>query len=380
MSMTRIVRTVSVLIGLCYCAAAPAAVPTPHTHNVILVTLDGVRTQEIFGGLDAAIARHSAALSYSEIEAVRSRYDAATAESRRAALMPVFWRRLVPQGVLFGDAALGAPMRVQNAQCVSSPGYVEMNSGAARAEVLDNSPRRYPYRGALQVVAEELRLDFPLVAQIGSWDGFSLAASSRDGAFLMSGGFDLLPPAVSTPEIESLGRLRREVLDLWEEGSDDALSFRIATAYLKAQRPRLMWIGLGNSDDWAHADRYDRLLTYLNLADGWLGELWSMLQDLDAYRGRTTLIVTTDHGRGLRGEDWSEHDCAIPGSEAIWALVVGPDTPATGEAMHTGELHQGQIAATVLQYFGLGPEALDAGALPPLPGTLAPAAGGVSDR
>jgi arylsulfatase A-like enzyme len=161
-------------------------------------------------------------------------------------------------------------------------------------------------------------------------------------------------------------------MGLWEEGSNDTLTFRMAQAYLEKNRPRLLWLALVNSDDWAHADRYDRYLAYLHLADSLLGELWQTLQSLEGYRDRTTLIVTTDHGRGLQGADWAEHDITIPGSDDIWLAVIGPDTPDQGEVRAPGTLYQGQVAATLLQFFGLDKRALDPQALPPVPGTLVP--------
>ena len=112
---------------------------------------------------------------------------------------------------------------------------------------------------------------------------------------------------------------------------------------------------------------------YLHLADRLLGDLWDTLQSLDQYRDRTTLIVTTDHGRGLQGSDWAEHDLAIPGSEDIWVAVIGPDTPDVGEVTEPGIAYQGQVAATLLSALGLDPAGFDPAALPPLP--LGPAAG-----
>ena len=340
------------------------------TRNLVLVTLDGVRTEEIFAGVDEVIASHAVTQPYSDIAEVRGRFAGATPQARREALMPVLWGKLISQGVIFGNRDLGSPMRVQNPYCISAPGYTEMLTGAPRADVTTNDIRRYAHPTALEMVARKLQLPLGAVAQIGSWDGFASAAASRDHIILTTGAFDTLPARFSTPEADTLAGLRRDVLGLWEEGSEDVLSFRIAEAYMQANTPRLTWIGLGNSDDWAHADRYDRLLVYLNRVDHLIGELWDALQANPQYRDQTTLIITTDHGRGLTGKNWSEHDCSIPGSEWIWAVVVGPDTPATGEARNTPELHQGQVAATVLQFFGLPPSTLGPEARPALPSTL----------
>ena len=131
------------------------------------------------------------------------------------------------------------------------------------------------------------------------------------------------------------------------------------------------------SDDFHfHADRYDRLLEYLHLADGWLRDLWVTLQADEHYRDRTTLIITTDHGRGQGPADWAEHDQTIPGSESIWVAVIGPDTPALGDAVPRGTVHQGAVAATILELFGIDPDEFDRDAAPPLPGVVGVAEGG----
>jgi len=348
-------------------AAGDATTPSAPSdlRNVILITLDGVRSQEIFGGLDETIAVHDAEQVYSEIAEVRTRYPGDTAEQRRTALMPNFWKLLAPQGQVFGNAALGNHVKVQNQVLWSTPGYVEIMTGGPRG-VSDNEARRYPWPTAMEVAKKELGLDYHQVAQIGSWTGYSLAAASQDDAFLMVGTFDKIPAPWSTTELDKLAGLRSEVMGLWSEGSDDMLTFRMAQGYLQARQPRLLWIALVNSDDWAHADRYDRYLDYLHRVDGLIGELWQTVQAMDAYRDRTTLIMTTDHGRGLQGSDWAEHDISIPGSEDIWLAVIGPDTPDMGELTTPGMAYQGQVAATVLQYLGLDYRQLGPDVLPPV--------------
>jgi bisphosphoglycerate-independent phosphoglycerate mutase (AlkP superfamily) len=186
----------------------------------------------------------------------------------------------------------------------------------------------------------------------------------------MNGAYDLVPPELSTPELDYLGALRKQVLELWEEGSNDAITFRMGLAYLKKHQPRVLWLGFSQSDDWAHARRYDRLLDYLHVADEFLAELWKTVQSLDAYRNRTTLIVTTDHGRGRTPEDWVEHDVGIEGSEDIWIAIVGPDTPALGEVRDQAGVTQSDIAATMLQYLSLDYRKFNADAGPPVPGSL----------
>ncbi|MDH5306511.1 MAG: alkaline phosphatase family protein [Myxococcales bacterium] len=340
------------------------------THNLILITLDGVRIQEIFSGMDPVLAAHSATFEYSEIESGRARYWRESPEERREALMPFFWKTLAPMGVVLGNKAAGSSVTVQNAVRWSSAGYAELLTGAPRAEIVDNTLVRHPYRTFMEFARSELDLDASEVAQFGSWDGIKFAASSRDDAFLMNGAFDPIPAALSNPDMDRLVALRHRMLGLWEESGNDGLTFELALAYLRQHEPRLLWIAFGQSDDWGHADRYDRLLEYLHLIDGMLDELWNTLQSMDAYRDRTTLILTTDHGRGVTAQTWAEHDVTIPGSEDIWVAVIGPDTPDRGELAPAPAAHQGDIAATALQLLGLDARAFSAEAGPPIPGTM----------
>jgi hypothetical protein len=345
-------------------AAEPAA-----ERYVILVTLDGVRTQDLFGGMDPVIANAPEAQSgIYEIDVMRKRYWRETPEQRREALMPFFWKTLVPAGVIYGNQAKGSKVTVQNDQWFSYPGYSELLTGRPQPEVKSNDLVRYPdNRTVLEYARDKLGLEFPEVAQIGSWDGFKYAAASRDGAFYMNGGRDAVPAELSTPDIDRYVELSREIQQLWEESSNDVLAFRIAKEYLLKNKPRLFWIGLGQSDDWAHARRYDLVLDYLHFTDTRLADLWNTLQSTEPYRGRTTLIITTDHGRGRTPADWAEHDFGIQGCQDIFIAVVGPATPATGEAQDVADAHQGDVAATILQHLGLDWRQFDPQARPPLP-------------
>lgn len=339
------------------------------------MTLDGVRIQELFGGMDATIANATEAESGIYDAAVtRARYWRETGAERREALMPFFWKTLAPAGMVLGNQAIGSKVTVRNDQWFSYPGYSEILTGEPHAEIKSNDFVRYPHETVLDYARRALKLGPTDVAQFGSWDGFKYAASRQDGAFFMNGAREPVPAGYSTPKIDLLVELRQQVMQLWEESSNDVLTFRIALEYLRKHQPRVLWIGLGQSDDWAHARRYDLLLDYLRLVDVLVEDLWRTVQSLERYRGRTTLIITTDHGRGRTPADWAEHDAGIEGSQDIWIAIVGPDTPALGEARDFPEVTQSDVAATILQYLGLDPRAFNPDAGPPVPGSLKPGA------
>ncbi len=341
------------------------------TQNVILITLDGARTQEIFGGLDAEVFK-STNKNFDRTAAYK-RFNAASPTERREKLMPFFWQTLMKShGSIAGNRDLKSEVKTTNKLWFSYPGYSEILTGEPQAEIQSNDFVRYPHETALDYAQRRLGLKATEVAQVGSWDGFKYAASQKDGSFFMSGAYDAVPAELSTPEMDELVALRPEVLQLWEESSNDTLTFRLALSYLKRHQPRVLWLGFGQSDDWAHARRYDRLLDYLQLADRHLGELWATLQSMDRYRGNTTLIITTDHGRGRTPADWAEHDAGIEGSQDIWIAVIGPDTPAQGEVRGQAGVTQGDVAATMLQYLGLDHRDFNPDGGPPIPGSLKP--------
>jgi len=363
------IRRFAALLALVVsCAAGAADLPDRY---VILLTIDGVRIQELFGGMDPVLTNAPEADSgIYDADVTKKRFWRDTPAERRETLMPFFWKTLVPAGVVFGNPAKGSKVTVRNDQWFSYPGYSEILTGQPQPEIKSNDFVRYPHRTALEYVHDTLGLGYGDVVQIGSWDGFKYAASQKDGVFLMNGARDPFPPEYSTPEIDYLVNLRKDVMQLWEESSNDVLCYRIAMAYLKKYQPRVMWLGLGQSDDWGHARRYDLVLDFLHLADREIGELWQTLQSMEKYRGKTTLIITADHGRGRTPADWAEHDAGIQGSQDIWVAIIGPDTPATGEATNVPDVTQSQVAATMLQSLGLDYRKFNPNADPPIPGSL----------
>ncbi|OLD62948.1 MAG: hypothetical protein AUI47_10725, partial [Acidobacteria bacterium 13_1_40CM_2_68_5] len=348
-------------------APAPAAGPR-RTKNVILITLDGLRIQELFGGMDPLLAgkRVQKKSGIYDLDRARQRFWRDTPGERRAALLPYFWGTLAPQGIVLGDKDRGCSVQPRNPLLFSAPGYAEILTGEPQPDVITNDAKRYPHRTVLEFVRSELRLGKRQVATIGSWDGFGTLSSSQADAFFTNTGYERVPAGIATPRMEFLGDLQFQIMALWEEGRSDAVTFNIALEYLRAERPRLLYIALGESDDWAHARRYDRLLDYINVADGYLGRLWQTLQSIDQYHGSTTLILTTDHGRGVTPSDWVEHDEGIEGSEDIWIAVIGPDTPRRGEVAPCDTVHQSDVAATLLRFFGLDGHVFNPQAGPPI--------------
>jgi hypothetical protein len=73
--------------------------------NLILVTTDGLRWQEVFGGMDSAIARDPK-FNQDDSALLFRRYWHADAGERRKKLMPFFWSTLAKEGQLYGTGRL----------------------------------------------------------------------------------------------------------------------------------------------------------------------------------------------------------------------------------------------------------------------------------
>jgi arylsulfatase A-like enzyme len=134
----------------------------------------------------------------------------------------------------------------------------------------------------------------------------------------------------------------------------------MALEYLKAVKPRVLFISFDETDDWAHDKRYDRVLDNIHYLDLCLRDLFAALDTMPEYKGSTSVIVTTDHGRGSKLDDWSDHGKKVAGAEQVWMAIAGPDTPARGEMTNVPAIHQRDMAPTILDLLGIDPGGMKA--------------------
>ena len=164
------------------------------------------------------------------------------------------------------------------------------------------------------------------VAVIGAWDRVAeIAACGRGGVFVNAGLEPITVPPL-TPEQALLNRIKAESFPPWPGEPADAVTFYAALEYVRAHQPRALWLTFGETDEWAHARRYDRTLLSAQRTDAFIAALWHELQATPATRGTTTLIVAGDHGRGRTGTDWTDHGKDVPGAAEVWIAALGPLT------------------------------------------------------
>jgi hypothetical protein len=339
-------------------AGAPAFALTRKSRHVVLFTLDGVRWQDLFTGMDPLLMNEKTAGMGSGADELRRRLWRPTPEDRRVALMPYFWTQMVPRGVLLGNLQKSSSMQVTNRYRVSYPGYSEILTGRTQDDVIkSNDPVQNPTASFLQFLKDRGHLRSEQVAVFASWFVLRSIAENRKGDLFLNAGYEAAKFSKMTARVEMLNRMQMEARYVDESARHDAFTFELAMEYLAALQPEHLFISFDETDDWAHNKRYDEVLRSLESFDRSLKRLWDFLQNSAKYRGVTTLVITTDHGRGSRLEDWSDHGPKVPGDEQIWALIVGPDTPSRGEVSNAATRYQRDLAPTILELLGVEPGA-----------------------
>jgi bisphosphoglycerate-independent phosphoglycerate mutase (AlkP superfamily) len=126
-----------------------------------------------------------------------------------------------------------------------------------------------------------------------------------------------------------------------------------AREYMKAYKPKALYIAFDETDDYAHGGEYDQYLNSAFAEDAMIADIWHYIQSTPEYHDKTTLIVTSDHGRGGgKLEEWCDHGEKIKDAGHIWVAVIGPDTKPLGECKLVQVLFQKQLAATLAALLG----------------------------
>jgi hypothetical protein len=307
----------------------------------------------MFGGMQAGILQ-STLREGQTVESSPSyrRFWAESPQARRAKLMPFFWQTLMAEhGSIAGNPALASAVQLTNSHRFSYPGYAEILLGESHDDVIkSNDPNRNPYTTVLEAMRERLRVGPEQVATVASWAHFNAIVQHTEGATFVNAGQE---PFMSGPDHRLLNTLQEETSIPWNDMRHDVFTFRVAMAQLAAHRPRVLYLSLGETDDWAHDGRYDRVLEAYARTDAYLAQLWNWLQSQPEYKGRTHVLITTDHGRGRTAKDWRDHGARIEGAQDVWIAFASPSMTQRGEWKAHAPLLTSQIAATLAGWVGL---------------------------
>ncbi len=318
------------------------------TENVFIITTDGFRWQEVFGGLDSSL------LNKKEFTRNRDRlkttFGSDNLEERRKKLLPFFWNTIAKEGQLYGNRWQNSKVNVLNPYWFSYPGYNEILTGYADDKVNSNNKKLNENVTVLEFLNQQKGLNGK-VAAYSTWDVFPFIINEPRSGIPVNSGKDPVEGAVNEKE-----QLLNEILANYESlASDrhDFITYFMAKEYVKKHKPKVFFLSFDETDEFAHEAKYDEYLFAANTVDKFIADLWKYCQNTPQYKDKTTFIITTDHGRGDKNKaQWTSHGQRVPDCYQIWFAVIGPDTPALGEIKTESQYYQNQIAKTAAKFLG----------------------------
>lgn len=320
------------------------------TENVVLITLDGFRWQELFNGGDSAFMKQQLHLKDPKL---KEKFWSDDLAARRKALMPFLWTTFAEKGQLYGNRKYSNKVNVTNKMWFSYPGYNEILSGKSDDVHINSNDKNYnPNQTVLEFIHGQPGFKNK-VAAFTSWDAFPyIINDKRSGVFVSTGWEEVKANDLNDRE-KMMNQLITSLPNPLGDVRLDAFTFYYGMEYIKRNKPRVVYFAFDETDDFAHAGEYAAYLNSAHYTDRFLNELWTYLQSDAQYKDKTTVLITVDHGRGNNAEEWKHHGIKIPEADQIWFAVMGPDTKPLGEVKEDMQLYQNQMAKTLAGFLGL---------------------------
>lgn len=319
--------------------------------NIFLITFDGLRWQEVYGGaMDSLIDNRELTVDQEEI---KSRFSAPTREEAREKLMPWFWSTLEKEGQLYGNRWEGNNVNCANRFWFSYPGYNEILCGYSDPEIVSNNKIYNPNKTILEWL-NEMPAYAGKVAAFGSWDVFPYIINDKRSGIPVNAGFRKAEDEYLTYVEQFLNDFQDQIPSPWATVRLDAFTHNYMMEHVKKHHPKVVYISYGETDDFAHDGRYDHYLRSAHQTDKWIESIWNFIQNDPFYKDKTAIVITTDHGRGTSPmTEWKSHGRTYVGSDQMWIAAIGPGIPALGIVQEPQQLYQNQVAGTVAKLLGL---------------------------
>ena len=319
--------------------------------NVILITTDGFRWQEVFNGAERELATSKKFSGGDSVDILKKYWDK-DSNIARAKLMPFMWNTVAAKGQIYGNRALGNLMNTANQYWFSYPGYNEILTGYPDEQVNSNSYKNNPNQTLFDFLNTQPQFKGKLAAY-AAWDAFDRIFNKPRAGFPVIAAFEKTGGLQPTEKEKLLNQLSADSYrPFGDEECLDVHTHYAAMEYLKLHQPRTMFISYGETDEWAHSGKYPSYLNAAHQFDKWLGDIWAYIQSNPFYKDQTALVITTDHGRGT-GSEWTSHGEKVKGASEIWFAVMAPGLITKGEVKQPMQNYQKQIAQTIAGLLGL---------------------------
>ena len=339
-----------ILLGVLALAALVSCTKGDNDPRLVIITFDGLRWQEVFGGADEAILNDARFVR--NLESTSAKYWKDTPEARRQALLPFLWSYAPEHGYLLGNRNKNSLMQVDNAMSFSYPGYSEMFCGWADDERIDsNDPNPNPNVSVLEVVNQDPRYKGK-VMMYSSWESIRFAVNNERGGFKASSAHE--PSFTDTPTARLMQEVDAGIADGGFGYSErlDCITYGMAMETLQKEHPKVFYVGFGDTDEYAHSGEYDNYLDAAHWTDMYIRRIVETCEADPFYKGKTTYILTCDHGRGY-GPAFRSHSASVRGANQTWFIAFGAGVPVMGETSDNGIFYTKQFAATIASILGV---------------------------
>ncbi|HVW60740.1 MAG TPA: hypothetical protein VHC48_11905 [Puia sp.] len=316
------------------------------SRHLFVITIDGVRWQEIFKGADPSLVADEEYVKDTAL--TRELYWDSTTDLRRRRLMPFFWNTLAKKGVLLGNRSFDNKVNVKNFYKISYPGYNEIFTGHTDAFISPNLAINNKNINVLEYL-NSTNAYHGKVAVFTSWSVFPYILNESRNGLPINSGYEKLNED-NDQEADLIDSVQGNMAETHTR--HDQLTYLSAREYIRQHHPSVVFLGLGETDECAHAGRYDLYLQHVADADRMIAELWYAVQTDPYYKDSTTFLITTDHGRGRKPNKWTTHGFWAKGSGDIWLAMLGPDISPEGELKGRSQVYQKQLAATMAAVLG----------------------------
>ena len=179
-------------------------------NKLFIITLDGMRWQEVFGGAHSSLLTDTKYVS--NTRDTKALFWAATKEERRKKLMPFFWSVIAQQGELYGNRQFQNKMNVSNPYALSYPGYNELFTGRVDLSIFNNGKSYNENSSFLDLLNASVTYRNK-VAAFTSWDAFPYILNKTNSKVHINSGFEEISGHNLSTTEALINSVQREVDD-----------------------------------------------------------------------------------------------------------------------------------------------------------------------
>jgi hypothetical protein len=320
--------------------------------NIIIITTDGFRWQELFKGMDSSIANNSK-FNQGDSSYIFEKYWSNNEKERRKKLMPFLWNTIASHGQVYGNRKFDNKVNNANPHWFSYPGYSEIMTGFADTTINSNEFPPNPHVTVLEFLNNQPKFKGK-VAAFGAWDAFDRILNQQRSGIPVFSAFDTIGGKNPTTNDKLINAMMQDSYRPFGNAEClDVFTHYAALEYLKTRKPKVLYISYGETDEWAHHGYYRSYLDAARQVDAWIKQIWNYIQTDPQYKNKTAIFITTDHGRGdINKDEWRSHGSRIQDAYEIWFAVMGPGIAPLGEQKNNVQLVQDQFAQTIAKLLG----------------------------